>query len=296
MNFTTKSQLLIPIVFALSFFILSCGQHEGALANSGTTSKDSAVNLPNTKVDTANATETVIADAATILARKQVPVLCYHDIKDWKPNERASMKEYIVPVQNFKDQMKILYDSGYKTISPDEYYEYLTTGAPLPEKPVMITYDDTDLEQFTIGKTEMDKYGFKGVYFIMTISIGRPRYMSKEQIKQLADEGHTIASHTWDHHNVKNYQGDDWDNQLLKSKNTIEGITGKPVKYFAYPFGLWKPEAFPELEKRGYKAAYILSTSRDTSDPLYTIRRMIVPGTWSTTSMLNSMKKTFNRN
>jgi peptidoglycan/xylan/chitin deacetylase (PgdA/CDA1 family) len=160
----------------------------------------------------------------------------------------------------------------------------------------MITYDDTDEEQFTIGKTEMDKYGFKGVYFIMTISIGRPRYMNKEQIKQLADEGHTIASHTWDHHSVKKYEGDDWDNQLLKSKNTIEGITGKPVQYFAYPFGLWKPEAFPELEKRGYKAAFILSTSRDTTAPLYTIRRMIVPGTWSTASMINSMKKTFNRN
>ena len=294
MNSITKSKLTVAVFFALPLFILGCSQQDNA-ATAKITLNDSVANTSDNAADSNLTSNTEIADAATILARKQVPVLCYHDIKNWKPNERASMKEYIVPVQNFKDQMKILYDSGYKTISPDEYYAYLTTGAPLPEKPVMITYDDTDLEQFTIGKTEMDKYGFKGVYFIMTISIGRPRYMSKEQIKQLADEGHTIASHTWDHHNVKNYVGDDWDNQLLKSKNTIESITGKPVKYFAYPFGLWKPEAFPELEKRGYKAAFILSTSRDTTAPLYTIRRMIVPGTWSTTSMLNSMTKTFNR-
>jgi peptidoglycan/xylan/chitin deacetylase (PgdA/CDA1 family) len=295
MRSITSGKLTAALI-VLPFIFFSCGQQEDVLANSGINATDSTENVSRNLNDTTSATETAIADAATILARKQVPVLCYHDIRDWKPNERTSMKEYIVPVQNFKDQMKTLHDSGYKTISPDEYYAYLTTGAPLPEKPVMITYDDTDLEQFTIGKTEMDKYGFKGVYFIMTISIGRPRYMSKEQIKQLADEGHTIASHTWDHHNVKNYQGDDWDNQLLKSKNTIEAITGKPVKYFAYPFGLWKPEAFPELEKRGYKAAYILSTSRDSTAPLYTIRRMIVPGTWSTKSMLNSMTKTFNRN
>jgi peptidoglycan/xylan/chitin deacetylase (PgdA/CDA1 family) len=295
MRSITSGKLTAALI-VLPFIFFSCGQQEDVLANSGINETDSTENVSRNLNDTTSATETAIADAATILARKQVPVLCYHDIRDWKPNERTSMKEYIVPVQNFKDQMKTLHDSGYKTISPDEYYAYLTTGAPLPEKPVMITYDDTDLEQFTIGKTEMDKYGFKGVYFIMTISIGRPRYMSKEQIKQLADEGHTIASHTWDHHNVKNYQGDDWDNQLLKSKNTIEAITGKPVKYFAYPFGLWKPEAFPELEKRGYKAAYILSTSRDSTAPLYTIRRMIVPGTWSTKSMLNSMTKTFNRN
>jgi peptidoglycan/xylan/chitin deacetylase (PgdA/CDA1 family) len=293
MNLINQSKLTVASFFLLSFLFLNCGQQESNIAGSNSTTDSTDNRITSTD---SVATEPAIADAATIFAKKQVPVLCYHDIKDWKPNERASMKEYIVPVQNFKDQMKILHDSGYKTISPDEYYAYLTTGAPLPEKPVMITYDDTDLEQFTIGKMEMDKYGFKGVYFIMTIAIGKPRYMSKEQIKQLADEGHTIASHTWDHHNVKNYKGDDWDIQLLNSKNTIEGITGKPVKYFAYPFGLWKPEAFPELEKRGYKAAFILSTSRDTTAPLYTIRRMIVPGTWSTKSMLNSMDKTFSRN
>lgn len=295
MKSISLSKLTVALLFVFFLIFLSCGQQEGALANSGNTATDSNQHSTGTSIDTIT-TETEIADAATILARKQVPILCYHDIKDWRPNEKASMKQYIVPVQTFKDQMKILHDSGYKTISPDEYYAYLTTGAPLPEKPVMITYDDTDLEQFTIGKTEMDKYGFKGVYFIMTISIGRPRYMSKEQIKQLADEGHTIESHTWDHNNVKKYEGDDWDIQLLKSKNTIEEITGKPVKYFAYPFGAWKPEAFPELEKRGYKAAYILSTSRDTTAPLYTLRRMIVPGTWSSTTMLKSMKMTFNRN
>ena len=54
----------------------------------------------------------------------------------------------------------------------------------------MITFDDTDEEQYSIGAAEMNKYGFKGVYFIMTISIGKPRYMSREQLKQLSDEGH----------------------------------------------------------------------------------------------------------
>lgn len=38
----------------------------------------------------------------------------------------------------------------------------------------------------------------------MTVSIGRPNYMTKDQIKQLSDEGNVIGSHTWDHHNVKN--------------------------------------------------------------------------------------------
>jgi peptidoglycan/xylan/chitin deacetylase (PgdA/CDA1 family) len=189
--------------------------------------------------------------------------------------------------------MKALADSGYHSILPDQLYNYLVYGAALPSKPVMITFDDTDLEQFTIGATEMNKYGFKGVYFIMTISLNRPRYMSKDQLKQLSDEGHLIAGHTWDHHMVTKYKGANWDTQLIKPKVQLEAITGKKVDYFAYPFGLWNKEAIPEIERRGYKMAFILSTKRDSTQPLYTIRRMIVPGTWSTPGMMKAMKSTF---
>jgi hypothetical protein len=76
-------------------------------------------------------------------------------------------------------------------------------------------------------------------------------------------------------------------------KKRIEAITGKPVTYFAYPFGLWNKEAIPELKKRGYKMAFILSTKRDSTEPLYTIRRMIVPGHWSAQGMLKAMRTTF---
>jgi peptidoglycan/xylan/chitin deacetylase (PgdA/CDA1 family) len=233
------------------------------------------------------------ADLATMLAKKEVPVLCYHHIRDFRPGESERMKGYEVTPAAFAEQMKALADSGYHSILPDQLYNYLVYGAALPAKPVMITFDDTDLEQFTIGATEMNKYGFKGVYFIMTISLNRPRYMSKDQLKQLSDEGHLIAGHTWDHHMVTKYKGADWDTQLVKPKVQLEAITGKKVDYFAYPFGLWNKEAIPEIERRGYKMAFILSTKRDSTQPLYTIRRMIVPGTWSTPGMMKAMKSTF---
>ena len=233
------------------------------------------------------------ADLATMLAKKEVPVLCYHHIRDFRPGESERMKGYEVTPAAFAEQMKALADSGYHSILPDQLYNYLVYGAALPSKPVMFTFDDTDLEQFTIGATEMNKYGFKGVYFIMTISLNRPRYMSKDQLKQLSDEGHLIAGHTWDHHMVTKYKGANWDTQLIKPKVQLEAITGKKVDYFAYPFGLWNKEAIPEIERRGYKMAFILSTKRDSTQPLYTVRRMIVPGTWSTPGMMKAMKSTF---
>ncbi|HUQ97492.1 MAG TPA: polysaccharide deacetylase family protein [Chitinophagaceae bacterium] len=279
-------RIFFPALFALPLFMTSCTDNSKAAASL-------SPSTPKTETPAATTTTPAVvvdkskpaADAATILARKQVPVLCYHHIKDFTGREKPVTKDYIVPPAAFREQMKSLADSGYHTILPEDYNNYLLYGTPLPEKPVMITFDDTDEEQYTIGAAEMNKYGFKGVYFIMTISIGRPRYMTNEQLKDLSDNGHLIACHTWDHHNVKKYAGADWEAQLNKPKARLESITGKPVEYFAYPFGLWNEAAIPELKKRGFKGAYQLSDKRDQADPIYSLRRMLVPGTMSTASM-----------
>lgn len=185
-------------------------------------------------------------------------------------------------------------DVTVHTILPDQLYDYLTTGASLPSKPVMLTFDDTDDDQFSIAGPEMKKYGYKGVFFIMTVSLNRPRYMTKDQVKQLAEEGHVINSHTWDHHSVKGYKTpQDWATQIEKPKKQIEEIIGKTTLDFAYPFGLWNREAIPELKKRSIRSAYILSTKRDPDDPLYTIRRIIASGYWSANTLARSMRESF---
>ena len=239
--------------------------------------------------------EKAIATTEAILAKKEVPILCYHHIRNFRSSESESMKSYSVTPAAFAEQMKALHDSGFQTILPDQLYEYLVHNGTLPEKPVMLTFDDTDEEQYRIGAAEMSKYGFKGVYFIMTISMNRPRYMSKDQIKALSDSGNMIAAHTWDHHMVTKYVGADWDTQMIKPRQQLQAITGKEIKYFAYPFGLWNKEAIPEIKKRGYELAFILSSKRDSTEPLYTVRRMIVPGTWSTPGMMKAMRTTFNK-
>ena len=237
----------------------------------------------------------VANDAATVLAKKEVPILCYHNIRDFKPSASGDVKVYTVKPPAFAEQMKALADAGYQTILPEQLYNYLVFDGPLPAKPILITFDDTREEQFSIGATEMKKYGIKGVFFVMTVAINRPGYMSKEQIKSLSDSGNTVAAHTWDHHMVTKYTGDDWNLQLVKPKAKLEEIIGKPISDFAYPFGLWNTAAIPEIKKSNYKMAYILATTRDPADPLYTIRRIIVSGTWSTEGMMKSINSSFNK-
>lgn len=258
--------------------------------------KVAAAAAPATEEPATSTADIKIADASTIIARREVPILCYHQIRNWTATDSKTAQAYIVPVENFKQQMKMLHDSGYHTILPDQLFNYLATGAPLPSKPIMLTFDDTKLDQYNIALPEMNKYGFKGVFFVMTVSLNRPNYMSKDQVKALSDAGHIIGSHTWDHHNVKKYAGNDWVTQIEKPSKELAAITGKPINYFAYPFGLWNPQAIPQLKQRGFKAAFQLSEKRDKQDPLYTIRRIIVPGSWTTTSLKTWMKNSFREN
>ena len=279
---------------AAACILAACNSSSGTINNADSSkttvekkTKDSALTTD------AGIDKSVINDAKAILAKRQVPVLCYHHIREALPGQSETFKSYSVSPTQFAEQMKALKDSGYESILPDQLYDYLLHNGPLPPKPVMLTFDDTDEEQFTIGAKEMKKNGFKGVFFIMTVSINRPHYMTKEQIKQLADDGNAVESHTWDHHMVTKYKGDDWNIQFVKPRKTIEDITGKPASYFAYPYGLWNEAAFPELKKAGFKMAFNLSTRRDSTQPLYTVRRMIVPTQWSTAGMMKAMKQTF---
>ena len=284
---------VLPLFSIIAIGFLSCHQNERS-AELQNKNKADLVEKSITSNPTEKASSKPIADAATILARREVPVLCYHQIRNWTGSDSKTARDIIVPVELFKAHLKILADSGYHTILPDQLYDYLTTGAPLPDKPFMLTYDDTDDDQFTIADPEMKKYGFKGVYFIMTVSMNRPKYMTRQQIKQLSDEGNVIASHTWDHHKFTDYKTEeDWATQIEKPKKQIEEITGKAAPYFAYPYGLWDKKGIPELKKRGIKAAFILSTQRDPDEPLFTIRRMIGSGYWSAKGLYQSMIKTF---
>jgi peptidoglycan/xylan/chitin deacetylase (PgdA/CDA1 family) len=216
---------------------------------------------------------------------KEVPVLCYHNIITNAEKE----DDYRISAFHFEQQMKALYDSGYHTILPDQLYGHLTKGTLLPSKPVMLTFDDTHETHFSIAAPVLEKYSFRGVFFIMTVSIGKKNYLTAQQIKMLAERGHAIECHTYDHPLIKKITGEQWEQQIDNPVKKLAAITGKPVEYFAYPFGVWSEPAIIELKKRGIRAAFQLTGKKSTTAPLYTIKRMLIPGTWSEKYLLKRM-------
>lgn len=287
-KFKNSTHSLLALLFIGLFFSSCSYNHTNDKANQNSISEP-------TRTDT---TSLKPADSKTILAKREVPVLCYHQIRNNIASDSKRAHDDIIAPDNFRAHIKMLADSGYHTILPDQLYDYLVYDAKLPSKPIMITFDDTDQDQFTVGASTLKKYGFKGVYFIMTVSIGRKgriNYMTKEQIKQLSDEGNTIASHTYDHKNFAQFNDEDWKIQIDEPTKKLEEITGKKVSYFAYPYGVYKAANLNKLKAHGFKAAFILSTARDENYPLLTIRRIIDPGRYTAKNLYFSINKSFNK-
>ena len=223
----------------------------------------------------------------------EVPILCYHQVRNYTSKDGIEARTYTVTPEKFSAQMKMLYDSGYHSILPDDLYYWQTLGKPLPSKPVLITFDDNTLSQYLNALPVLEKYSFRAVFFIMTVSLNKPNYLTALQLKTLQQKGHEIGAHTWDHKNMKQYVDADWKIQLDNSFKTLEAITGKPIRYFAYPFGSWSQQGISELQKRGIRLAFILNTKRDTANQLLTTRRLLVTGQASANNLQTNIKRSF---
>jgi peptidoglycan/xylan/chitin deacetylase (PgdA/CDA1 family) len=219
--------------------------------------------------------------APLVLARAHVPILCYHHIRDWDENEAEADKPYIVPPAVFAAQMDFLDEHGYHPISPDQLLGYLTGGAALPKRPVLITFDDGDSSQWTNAVPNLQKHHFTATFFIMTVVLDKENYLSSEQVQALDRMGMTIGAHTWDHHRVTKYSDADWETQISEPTALLAKLTGHRIKYFAYPYGLWNVAAIGHLKQAGFVAAFQLESEIGTSAPLFTLRRQIVNSFWT---------------
>jgi peptidoglycan/xylan/chitin deacetylase (PgdA/CDA1 family) len=224
-----------------------------------------------------------------LTSESEIPVLCYHNIK----KQAAKITSYTISADNFESHIRELLQSGYKTVMPDDILLHLSGKKILSPKSVMISFDDTRTEHFHIAAPILEKHGFRGVFFIMTVSIGKPGYMTGEEIQKLFKAGHAVELHTYDHQDMRKLQGRDWDIQVDKASRTIENITGKKPLYLAYPFGAWNENVAGQVRMRGIKGAFQLTGKRHPNYKEYSIRRLLVPGQWNAARMMKEMRQIF---
>ncbi len=190
-----------------------------------------------------------------------VPVLNYHLISSREMNALA-----ITP-QEFEEQMLYLRNNGYTAISPDQLVNYIQYNEPLPEKPVLITFDDGYRDTFSEAYPILKKYNLVATVFLITDYVGdNDRYLTWEQVKEMHANGIIFGSHTLNHVSLVDASPEYAEYQLTKSREGIEWRLKEPVKYFAYPGGFYNQAIIQLVKKAGYSAAFTTNMGRARSD------------------------------
>jgi peptidoglycan/xylan/chitin deacetylase (PgdA/CDA1 family) len=215
-------------------------------------------------------------DPAAIAARANVPVLCWHQIREPTSADGPAARPYIVSPRRLADELDALDRAGFTPVTGDALASHVVRGTALPPKPVLLTFDDGSAGQYTRALPLLRRHRFVATFFVMTVVLDKPGWLSRGEVRALDRAGMTIAAHTWDHHPVPQYTDADWPRQLIEPRDELAGIVGHPVRLFAYPFGLWSVGAFEHLRRAGFVAAFQLADKLDPADARWTLRRIIV--------------------
>ena len=188
-----------------------------------------------------------------------VSVLMYHMIGN-EPGNAAIMTE-----ANLRIQMNYLRDHGYHPITMQELYDYVTKGAPLPEKPVCITFDDGYLDSYTIVYPLMKEYGFPWTLFLITDDVGKPyNRMTWDQLREMANSHTvTIANHTLSHPKLHNLATRaEKEKEIVEANKALKYQLGVDNAWLAYPYGDYDDEIIDICKKAGIKMAVTTDAGR----------------------------------
>lgn len=190
------------------------------------------------------------------LYRVKVPIIVYHSVRPIDPLHSPLEKEFEVSPGTFEEQLLFLENNGFTVISFPVFLAGLAKKTQLPEKPVILTFDDGWENQYMYAFPLLKKYGMTGTFFVFTNAIGHPHFLSWDQIKEMDHAGMTIADHTKSHPFLFKITDEHLlREEIIKSKKILEDHLGKKVNFFAYPFGRYSDQAVSIVKEAGFAAA-----------------------------------------
>lgn len=227
-------------------------------------------------VDSVNTGEIVAPDEEVEKIEQneiQVPILVYHSVRPAKATDTKSQKEFNIEPERFIEQLRYLKTNGYTGISYDDLVAYFD-GEDLPEKPIIISFDDGWKNQYEYAFPILKAENFTATFFIFTNAIGHDNYFSWDQLKELQQAGMKIGSHSRYHPYLwKITDNVELEKEIIGSKETIESQLGETVTVFAYPFGIYSSSTIDMVKSAGYSSARSGDYgTHHTKNDLFTLR------------------------
>lgn len=246
----------------------------------------------------------------------QLPILMYHHIL----KDTSKQNKYTISPKEFESDLQYIKENGYKTVTVQNLIDYCENGKALPEKPIMITFDDGYESVYAYAVPLLREYEMCAVVNI----IGKYTdlysesddhsvnytHITWEQLKACMEDGTLeVASHTYDMHTnqdgrngIKKKKSES-DSEYRKAitedltqlQNRAQEMLGVQPVAFAYPFGQISKETLPILKEIGFKAVFCcwekVNVLTGDSEELYHLNRFNRPHNTSTKSFFASIEK-----
>ena len=235
---------------------------------------------------------------AVLETEKNVPIIMYHYIT----NKRLGT--YRISPQELESDLKYLKENGYETVFMSELIDFVHDGKNLPEKPIVLTFDDGDSGIDTYVLPLLEKYDAKAVVSIMgkitdeysDSSIDEKIVLPNlrwTQVNKLLDSGRVeIQNHSYDLHKgigakrVHNESEDSYKKRLTadagKLQERITEMTDTAANTFTYPLGAISASSDEILKEMGFSATLscyekINMLSVGDNSCLYSMKRLLRP-------------------
>jgi len=208
-----------------------------------------------------------------------VPVLMYHYVRvNPVASDTLGFGLSVTP-SDFAAQMSLLHAEGFHSVSPAAVRRALTTGAALPPRPVVLTFDDGYEDFFTAALPVLQREGFTATPFVVSGFLGRSGYMTSAQVQQVAAAGMTIGAHTVDHPDLTKLNAAAVQFEVASSRTALQQLTGQSVADFAYPYGAVDATAVAAVSGAGFADAFTTRPGATwTSAQRLTLPRVRVAG------------------
>ena len=187
-----------------------------------------------------------------------VPILMYHHINDPPPSADEVGRTWTVSLNDFTNQMDWLVQHGYHSITLMQLVDNLESGAPLPDKPIILTFDDGWDVGFGTVFPILKQRHLIGTFFVCPGSIGEnpgSGYMTWPQLREMTSGGMDVQSHTVNHPHLRGVPPEGQQREFVESKARLEKQLGRPIIALAYPFGEFDAGVMARVKQAGYRCA-----------------------------------------
>jgi peptidoglycan/xylan/chitin deacetylase (PgdA/CDA1 family) len=181
----------------------------------------------------------------------------YHRIGKIGPNLAPITQRLTVTPDDFAAQMRWLKRNGFHAVTQTRAYDALERGAPLPSRPIMITFDDGYRGVWANALPVLMRLHLPATAYVITdrISNGDPSFLTWKMLRVLERHRVAIGSHTVTHADLTTLSDAQALAELRGSRRTLERQLGRPVPWFAYPAGAFDARVVELVRRAGYRLA-----------------------------------------